>query len=326
MSSELSSDALRAQTKRGFTLIELLVVIAIIAILVALLLPAVQQAREAARRASCKNNLKQIGLALHNYHDTYRTLPPGWIVKTPNESHWGWGAFILPFLEQAPLYQQLRVGNPLDLSDSLSDTNLRALLQKPIKGFRCPSDTSPELNTGHAPQDASFTPVPVATSNYPGIEDGDLWSVNTGEPFQGTFTRNTGLGFQAFTDGLSNTAMVGERNWQISGPPGTTECNAAIVFGIGGTGTTFHGRYGNGIGRYGINPEGSSTIGTETIAQCARGFSSNHTGGAQFLLGDGSVRFISENIEKDPDPTDANENFLFQNLLNRNDGNPLGNF
>jgi hypothetical protein len=80
------------------------------------------------------------------------------------------------------------------------------------------------------------------------------------------------------------------------------------------------------IGRFGINPLGTDSGSGLTVAECARGFSSNHTGGAHFLLGDGAVRFISENIENDPDPTDGNENFLFQNLLNRNDGNPIGQF
>lgn len=100
--------------KRGFTLIELLVVIAIIAILIALLLPAVQQAREAARRSTCKNNLKQIGIALHNYHDTHSVLPPGVLMfddgsgdPDPDLGNWGWNTFLLPYIDQAPLYNQL---------------------------------------------------------------------------------------------------------------------------------------------------------------------------------------------------------------------------
>ncbi len=292
----------------------------------ALLLPAVQQAREAARRSSCKNNLKQLGLALHNYHDSHTALPPGWIQQRLNNSAWGWGAFILPFVDQAPLYNQLNLGTPLDLAETMSDGTLLPLLQTQIAGFRCPSDTAPELNSGHIPNNASDTPVPIATSNYPGIEDGDMWDTVAGEPFQGSFNRNVSLRFRDYTDGLSNTSVVGERNWRLQKGGTTLECNAAIIFGVDGDGSEIHERHGNAIGRFGINPDGSTTIGSTTTAECARGFSSNHTGGAHFLLGDGAVRFISENIENDPDPTDGNENFLFQNLLNRNDGNPIGNF
>ncbi len=110
---------MRERRRLGFTLIELLVVIAIIAILIALLLPAVQQAREAARRTQCRNNLKQIGLALHNYHDVFNTFPPGYVAKIANNktsserSMFAWGALILPYIEQGNLYQVLDPGNPL---------------------------------------------------------------------------------------------------------------------------------------------------------------------------------------------------------------------
>jgi prepilin-type N-terminal cleavage/methylation domain-containing protein len=105
----------RSCVSRGFTLIELLVVIAVIAVLIALLLPAVQQAREAARRSQCKNNLKQLALALHNYHDVHNSLPPGWIedpaITGQEDGIWAWSAFLLPMLEQTALHQQLNVGN-----------------------------------------------------------------------------------------------------------------------------------------------------------------------------------------------------------------------
>ena len=129
---------------RGFTLVELLVVIAIIGILVSLLLPAVQAAREAARRMSCENNVKQIALAMHNYHDTYKKFPPGYITKTPCNSPavwsacnagelgiYGWGAFILPVVEQAPLHDLLRVGQ-VTLDQALANPTMRAGLQQPL--------------------------------------------------------------------------------------------------------------------------------------------------------------------------------------------------
>jgi prepilin-type N-terminal cleavage/methylation domain-containing protein len=116
----------------GFTLVELLVVIAIIGILVALLLPAVQAAREAARRATCLNHLKQIGIGLHNFHDAHSSLPPGWISRAGNEAEWGWAAFILPFVEQEPLYSQLKVSDRR-LWDVIKDPTDRVLLQTHLK-------------------------------------------------------------------------------------------------------------------------------------------------------------------------------------------------
>ncbi len=142
----------------GFTLIELLVVIAIIAILIALLLPAVQQAREAARRTQCKNNLKQLGLALHNYHDVMKQFPPGFVdqlssaatasgaavAATTQDGNWGWGSYTLPYIDQAPLYNLLNVGNRTLLQAANDTTNGgRRGLQTPLEAFRCPSDTAP---------------------------------------------------------------------------------------------------------------------------------------------------------------------------------------
>ncbi len=147
-------------TRRGFTLIELLVVIAIIAVLVALLLPAVQQAREAARRSACKNNMKQIGLALHNYHDTHSSFPPGYISDRPatNNSSWcrssgpfpssvqwaPWTVLILPFLDQAPVYNQMNFDIPFQATSNKMDTSTinYQLVQdaSPMTVYQCPSD------------------------------------------------------------------------------------------------------------------------------------------------------------------------------------------
>lgn len=150
--------------RRGFTLIELLVVIAIIAVLVSLLLPAVQQAREAARRTQCKNNLKQLGLALHNYHDTFNVFPPAWVTGQQFNSTgtvasnpgpagpveatiWSWGAMILPQLEQSALFNLVQPGTRrIDQNLALGGANATALTT-PLPASFCPSDTGPSLNT-----------------------------------------------------------------------------------------------------------------------------------------------------------------------------------
>ena len=168
--------------RTGFTLIELLVVIAIIAILIALLLPAVQQAREAARRMSCKNNLKQIGVAMHNFHDTYQELPAGYgfndIANAANWTKaWGWGARILPYIEQENLYNLLGVGTR-EFDQALPGNNssswpadMVAAIRTPIAIYRCPSDITPgDINTSvdfcHSGGPDSTKP---AVSNYVGV-------------------------------------------------------------------------------------------------------------------------------------------------------------
>ncbi len=160
--------------QRGFTLIELLVVIAIIAILIALLLPAVQQAREAARRTQCKDNLHNIGLALHNYEETHRTLPPlafgdgGNPASSPVPA-FPWSVMILPFLDQAPLYNVMKPG-PTTLQQLLNSTTSRTLLQTPLEIFMCPSDTGPNLNNNRPFEVPPFSATNrffLAKSNYP---------------------------------------------------------------------------------------------------------------------------------------------------------------
>ncbi|MFG0334226.1 MAG: DUF1559 domain-containing protein [Maioricimonas sp. JB049] len=348
------------QRRRGFTLIELLVVIAIIAILIALLLPAVQQAREAARRTQCKNNLKQIGLAMHNYHDVYSTLPPGYInqldgpIATQSDyssaidaerSAWGWGAFILPFIDQAPTYNQLGVGD-IRLKHALQaggPLDRLAILQTPISAFRCPSDTGPQVNSSKPLYDANQTLQNTATSNYivnnssrrwhsqppdpnccawntgPGLNAMSQWGPN-GVGATGLFWRNSRVKMRDITDGSSNTIMVGERAWQLQNPAGGDfACRAALIFGtdIRNEQATIHPVLGST----------TSHLNAQTN-ECNKGFSSRHVGGAHFVLADGSVRFISENIDQNNRHTGGTEvaDSTYERLADRADGQVLGEF
>ena len=342
----------RMQTRRGFTLIELLVVIAIIAILIALLLPAVQQAREAARRTQCKNCLKQIALAWHNYHDVYKTFPPGYVAKIPGvqnsseRSMWSWGAFILPYIDQAPLFNQLQVG-PMLLEQQLVLNP--AAMRTPLPAFRCASDTGPELNNyqnltmGPPPndtkywalvQDAAGTNHQIATSNYVAVaQSGDSTTPPVDPtiygPCLGVAFQNSRINFRDLIDGSSNQLLVGERAFQFK----TVIVGAGTVLGhsatVGDSSTSYNVKSSQlnalGITYNGIN----ATVGG---AHDRRGFSSNHVGGCHFALADGSVRFISENIDYikgtvsiTPYPSGI-VTTTFGRLACRNDGNVVGEF
>lgn len=329
---------------RGFTLIELLVVIAIIAILIALLLPAVQQAREAARRTQCKNNLKQIGLALHNYHDIYNNFPIGGQRDPVNAGAvemWGWGASILPQLEQNSLFNGLGIGQRR-LTEVLADANLRPLLQTPLNGFICPSDPHGPLTNGGGPNGngRSFngvSGVPAAfrpsKSNYIGNAGyNDPVAYGNDATLRGVLHTGHLYKLRDITDGTSNTILVGER---------TTFCAAGTWAGN-------------------RNPPGGSwqgacyTLGRTSIPinypdnaadACTEGFDSKHVGGAQFLFCDGSVHFLSENIDYNlhinaanrvtdvasPQRTGWGKNVtsklgVYQRLGNRDDGEVIGEF
>jgi prepilin-type N-terminal cleavage/methylation domain-containing protein len=281
---------------RGFTLIELLVVIAIIAILVALLLPAVQQAREAARRTQCKNNLKQIGLALHNYHDVHRMFPSGWIGVTNGvpDAHEGtsgfaWGAMLLPFVEQQNLYQAL------DFNLACNAPANQALIRTTVTSWLCPSDPQPEtwfihFDPGHS-HFSSRTILQqhtnlaeLATANYVGsfgTQDIDHCAHVSGEcTSDGIFHHNSDTRLRDITDGTTNTFMVGERRTKPE-----LEWFSTWV------GAVPHGE--DAVARV----LGSFDHTPNHPALHLDDFSSHHTGGAQFGLCDGSVHFVSENID-----------------------------
>jgi prepilin-type N-terminal cleavage/methylation domain-containing protein len=288
--------------RRGFTLIELLVVIAIIAILIALLLPAVQQAREAARRTQCKNNLKQIGLALHNYHDTHNQMPPSCVNPGSNLSagfvptgmirnHTGY-LFLLPMIEQANLYSQINFSLPTGKADwqARGGGGDQAVLAKvKIPGFECPSD--PPWDTPHNyPTQNMYTITDATRVSYGFVHEdteyeastGNLWS-NNKRLNRSAFGINRSANFRDITDGTSNTMLMIETPFQKAEPGG-----AWGPFLQAYTHTHFIVPTGYGINRWNVT--------TPKRLVYAWGAGSLHTGGAQAVLGDGSVRFISENI------------------------------
>jgi len=304
-----------SDSRKGFTLVELLVVIAIIGVLIALLLPAVQQAREAARRMQCSNNLKQIGLALHNYHDTFLALPAGYIRDSSSQQpSYGWGTSILAFIEQGALYDRLSPGNPPLKSRYVSGASdeEKELLQTNIAGYRCPSDVSPDLNDLLPFNRDDF--FPLGTSNYvayggAGSPAPTLTNANDGG---GMFFGDSFLSFRDITDGTSHTLFVSERD---GGPSANGETFGAAVWpGIGRRDLAGYVYRTLAHGNFRINVD-YSRIGQSS--NLGKGVSSLHPGGVMTLLGDGSVRFLSETIAHDT---------TYQDLILRSDGRVIGSF
>lgn len=321
--------------RRGFTLIELLVVIAIIAILIALLLPAVQQAREAARRSTCKNNMKQLGLALHNYHDVYTTFPVG--ALPGNRPNWRYG--LLPYLDQAPLFNQLSISghwasgcnSSSSYGQTYSGTN-QVLVGLKMPVYQCPSNPLDSNNpsgslcnydqlllhdyvgiSGATPDPAGRTAVCSTASAY-GIY------CNNGLLVPGRNYR-----MRDVTDGSSNTMIVAEqsgsvggndwrtnyhggwRGWSGSGDV-TTYSSAQHVAGVTTVAFSINAKSGQAGGN--TVPRSNTAYAGNTI------INSHHVGGIHTLLTDGSVRFVSENID-----------FLtLRQLCVRDDGQVIGEF
>ncbi|MFN3159161.1 MAG: DUF1559 domain-containing protein [Rubinisphaera brasiliensis] len=349
-----------SRSRLAFTLIELLVVIAIIAILVALLLPAVQQAREAARRAQCKNNLKQIGLALHNYHDAYQTLPMGQSIHfgvwrdtshtfqtgyasagtdspVSFRANWSWQAYVLPMMEQGNAYDVLNVsGRRAD--QALATAEGLQVLTTPIPSLLCPSDPTPNLTDASVRGARSINEpvggsrIPTIVSNYVGNNRGFAGSVTVSGQQSGSANGllyvNSQVRFRDMTDGTTNTLAVGERAWEYS----TVDETGAKVMAPARAGLAIIGRSRDGsyttcdlcgysdataVAGSGINHDDMlNSSGTFDGDRAAASYSSSHAGGANFVMADGSVRFLNENL-------DGN---TFIDLGNRSDGNVLGAF
>jgi len=355
---------------KGFTLIELLVVIAIIAILVALLLPAVQQAREAARRTQCKNNLKQLGLACHNYHDVYNQFPMNWYngqndqqgdPSNPNyrNGSWPWTVMALPYMEQAPLYQQIATyfsspagSTPVPNCGMGYATSIggipapRTLAQMSIATFVCPSNDQPKIrrdqlieidnggwgtapyqgnaggldyvgNLGHiwgGWKDCPTTPTfPASDNRFARGSAGTPWVSerwnNDNPSINGVFMYRGSRGIHEITDGTSNTVLLFESmHWKASssGLNRDAKFDANWASPLGAVNSMLNT----------INMTNKAWLpGDENDPRCSSP-SSNHTGGCQVVLCDGSVRFISENID----------NLVRYNLANRRDGNVISDF
>uniref|UniRef100_UPI0037043BFB DUF1559 domain-containing protein n=1 Tax=Rosistilla carotiformis TaxID=2528017 RepID=UPI0037043BFB len=333
----------------GFTLIELLVVVAVIGVLVGLLLPAVQSVREAARRMQCSNNLKQLGLAAHNYHDTHRCFPSGWINPTPwnpNQDCYGWGALILPFVEgnnAARAIDTVRV----PFHNALSDAVKLEVMRQKQEVFRCPSDVGPiESSDGDRKPDGKATAVSnyVGSNNIGWAEASDSGSAGDGGPGKhGMFVEDKGIRFRDVRDGTSGVFLLGERRWQYNDVHDrSVQISAAgLVYGRetnGSLSAEASAVIGLGIVRMNYNGAKSGDTGAR---RKKTGFSSLHPGGAMFVFVDGSVRFVAESIEftvkPETDPTSThylvNNNEgngppddVYERLIARDDGQVLGKF
>lgn len=291
---------MRIRKQRGFSAVELVTVCAIVTVGLATTLPAVMQARDQARSLACKNNLKQIGLALHNYHDTYGTFAPGWTSnhdKPGVQAELGWQTSLLPFIEQAPLFNQLNFNLPMQPAPEL---------QQSLAVYRCPADRAPSSNplrgdfgtsnyTGNYGDRPFRRWLPGRFSQFwPGQADSPMGMDKTGF-ISGVFWRNSSSRIRDMLDGTSNTLMVSERSFEFG---------AGIWPGVGGhemeTDQISDGSF--------ISPLNKSLT----------GFSSSHGGGVNVMLGDGSVRFIADTVESSTTPDGPLG--VLQKLCNRRDG------
>ncbi len=323
----LRNSAKDPATRRGFTLIELLVVIAIIAILIALLLPAVQQAREAARRTQCRNNIMNVCLALHNYMMAHEVLPPGTqnaagpIVSGPTATggltdepmgigaggaddaaaavaaaatgpvgyHMSWTTQILPYLEQQNAYGKI------DFHQSVYHKANRPVREHTVVTFICPSDYGLTGGSG------------IPLSSYRGCHHDAEAAIDVDQ--NGVLFLNSAVRYEDITDGSSSTIMVGEAVLQLNSSLGWMSGTRATLRNTGSA-------INSGMAAFRMNRNAAGINGEDADPAVVGGFSSYHTGGSHFGMGDGSVRFLSENIQP----------AVLTHLGNRHDGEMVDDF
>ena len=312
------------RSPRGFTLVELLVAIAIIGVLIALLLPAVQSAREAARRTQCVNNLKQLGLALHNYEAARQTFPAGYLsdrqcdpspdpVTWDAAPGWGWGALVLPYAEQQAIAAQTPLNRPL------WQPEFESLVATTLSGFLCPSATGGNdpfviVDESGSPLTKNGRPIELARSHYVashGQEScwGDMsgpgggFDGDTSQIADGPFYRNSQVRIKDVLDGLSNTVFLGEhtsllsdKTWvgavpgafvhpKLESPDNAAESAATLLFCHSGPAAGERDALGNPI----IHPPNFPTL---HVCQ----MQSEHPGGANLMMGDASVQFVADGV------------------------------
>ena len=307
--------------RRGFTLIELLVVIAIIAVLIALLLPAVQQAREAARRTQCKNNMKQMGLAIHNYESSTQKFPPsstsplgkgvwnypGSGPTDPNIHLHSFASLILPYIDSANLY------NNINYNVSSLDPVNRTMASQTLPFYKCPSYSGVAASADTHYTSAPISATNLALRNYVAMGARTVVGLSGASPAEGIMFPRSATTFRDVTDGTSNTVMLAETRDQGAAVWIDGSCASVAARWFNPTATT--PPYGGNSSSINYKPYFVGYPPNLAIDQIY-GPSSQHTGGAHHLMADGAVRFISENI-------DIN---TYDALVTRNGSEVIGDF